>query len=118
MSRHEGVERADGLPTPRQCGCDSAKSTSSGRIEGHNLDGFYERVDQAVKRPRSACFGSVAELREGDRADAELRGPVFQQTSRNPALATEGETHRVPVEHVRRHQANGSRTSPTPCCFG
>src|SRR6266545_5087776 len=91
MSRHEGVECADRLAPPSQCRCDHGKSTGSGLIEGHNLDGLHERADQTVKLSRSACFSAVAELGKGDRADAELRGAVFQQTCRYPASATEGE---------------------------
>src|SRR6266849_5934438 len=118
MSRHEGVERADRLAPPSPCRCDHGKSTGSGLIEGHNLDGLHERADQTVKFSRSACFSAVAKLGEGDRADAELRGAVFQQTRRYPASATEGEAHRVHVEHVLWHQANGSRWSRPRCCFG
>src|SRR5713226_9681397 len=74
MSRYEGVERADRLTPPRQRGCDPGESIGRGLVEGYDTDGFHERADQAVKLRRSACLSSVAELRERDGADAELRG--------------------------------------------
>jgi hypothetical protein len=78
MRRYERVERADRLATSRKCGCEAAESSGRGLIEGHNFNRFDKGADQAVKLPRLARFSSVAKLREGDRADAELRGAVFQ----------------------------------------
>jgi hypothetical protein len=52
MGGNEGVERADGLAASRQGGSDHTKPTSSGPIEGHDLDSLNERADQAVELPR------------------------------------------------------------------
>ena len=51
MSGHEGVEGADRLTTPSQCGGDRGEPTGGGLIEGHDFDGVDEGADQAVKPP-------------------------------------------------------------------
>src|SRR5712691_10968266 len=45
MSRYEGVERADRLTPPRQCGCDPGESIGRGLVEGYDIDGFYKRPE-------------------------------------------------------------------------
>src|SRR5580765_1622268 len=118
MSRDEGVECADGLAAPSQGGRDRAEASRRGLIEREHPHGLHERADQAVKLSGSPGFGTEAQLRECDRADAELRGPMFEQTCRDPPLPSEGKAHRVRVEHVLWHQANGSRSSRTARCLG
>src|SRR2546427_11205682 len=73
MSSHEGVERADRLAAPSQCGRDYGEATCSGLTERDNLHGLYERADQTVEFPWSSGLGAEAQVGEGGRADAEFR---------------------------------------------
>ena len=74
MSRHEGVECADGLAAASQRGCDRGEPLCRGLIERGNRHRLDEGANQAVKPPRSPCLGAEAQFRQ--RPIRDLRDPL------------------------------------------